>query len=138
MEGSQRDTDIPEPTLEEQVEFLRRELQTLHSENRRRAEELMGILTILCLPMSNKRRMEIGFSVVKNLSNEKLGPLLERYIKEAMRSEMGFDEIFEPMIKTVGFERLWKLIDKRKIQELFGELTLGRWIEMGKSHPCEG
>ncbi len=125
------------PPLQEQIDLLKQELEILHRTNRRRDENLLGVVTILCLPMSEKRKLEIGFALIKDLENQLLIPIIDRYLKECKKSEVSFDDIFDPMVRAIGFEKLWSVIDKAKIRDLFGEWALTRWIDMAKSHPCE-
>ncbi|WP_337862315.1 hypothetical protein [Nitrososphaera sp.] len=123
--------------MEEKVEALQRDVELLQREVQRRNQELMGALTILCLPMSTNRKLEVGFSVLRRLPDDVLKLIIDRYTKEGIRSDMTFDQIMEPMIKSLGFERLWSIIGKEKIREEFGEWALARWTEMSKDHGCE-
>lgn len=125
------------PSVEEELEMLRREMELLRKEVERRNQQLMGVLTILCLPMTTNRKLEVGFSVIKELKDDILKLIIERYVKEGVRSDLNFDEIMNPMVTTLGIEKLWKLLDKEKIKENFGDWALARWIEIGKAHRCE-
>ncbi|MGB6673922.1 MAG: hypothetical protein WBE34_15940 [Candidatus Nitrosopolaris sp.] len=101
------DQEIPEPSPEEKIEVLKREVELLHRELQRRNNQMLGFPTVLYLPISTKRRLEIGFIIVKDLADETLKAIIGRCVKEASRSEMTFDDIIDPLVRTIGFERVW-------------------------------
>ncbi|MEW5841474.1 MAG: hypothetical protein AB1753_10775, partial [Thermoproteota archaeon] len=74
--------------MEEKVEALQRDVELLQREVQRRNQELMGALTILCLPMSTNRKLEVGFSVLRRLPDDVLKLIIDRYTKEGIRSDM--------------------------------------------------
>jgi hypothetical protein len=102
LAGEQNDSISPE----EQIDDLKREVELLHREVARRNQEMMGFITVLCLPMSTKRKLEVGFTIIKELPDPFLREILERYIKEGVKSEMNFDQIIEPMPIVTLFNRL--------------------------------
>jgi hypothetical protein len=133
-----KESDLnPVPTLEQRVERLEEDLKLMNRELQRRNQELMGVFTILCLPMSTSRKMEVGFSILIRLPEDVLKLITDRYLKEAARSDLTFDQIVEPMVKAWGFEKAWSVVTAEKIREQFGEWALGRWLEMSKTHGCE-
>ncbi len=42
------------------------------------------------------------------------------------------------MVRVLGFERLWKILERETIQEYYGEWALSKWEEMAKAHSCNG
>ncbi len=130
--------EIPEESAEEKIETLKHEIELIHREVRRRNDEMLGYLTVLCLPMSTKRRLEIGFNLIKSLADETLKSIIGRYVSEASKSELTFDDIIDPLVRVIGFERAWKILPLKMIRETFGEWALARWLEMAKTHACEG
>jgi hypothetical protein len=90
------------------------------------------------LSISTKRRLEIGFNLIKSLADETLKSIIGRYVSEASKSELTFDDIIDPLVRVIGFERAWKILARKMIRETFGEWALARWLEMAKTHACEG
>ena len=129
-----KDTEVP---IDERVSDLERELKNTQKQIMRLSEELMGTITILCLPLSNSRKLELGFKQVQQLPRDILKVIIRRYIKESKHSDLSFDAMITPVVSVLGFERAWKVLTRETINEVYGEWALGKWDEMAKSHPCE-
>ena len=123
--------------IENKVQYLEQELKTLRKQMTRMTEEFMGTIAILCLPLSNSKRLEIGFKQIRDLPNVPLKVIMKRYVIESKLSNMSFDEMINPIINVLGFERAWKVVDDETIRDNYGEWDLNRWKEMAKTHSCE-
>ena len=130
-------TDSNDATLEERVSDLEKELKTTQKQIIRLTEELMGTITILALPLSNVRKLELGFTSIRDLPNKPLKIIIHRFVIESKNSDLNFDEMITPIVSVLGFERAWKLLSREIIKETYGDWALGKWEEMAKSHPCE-
>jgi hypothetical protein len=98
----------------------------------------MGAITILCLPISTSRKLEIGFKMIEKLPDDTLKMIIKRYVEEGKKSDVSFDNMIDPMVRILGFERLWKILDAETIRLHYGEWALAKWQDMAKSHHCEG
>jgi len=128
------DSKVP---IDERVSDLERELLNTQKQIVKLSEELMGTITILCLPLSNSRKLELGFKQIEQLPNNILRIIIVRYIKESKHSDLSFDTMITPVVSILGFERAWKVLTRETINEVYGEWALGKWDEIAKSHPCE-
>ena len=97
----------------------------------------MGTITILCLPLQKGRRLELGFKQISKIPNSILTVILERYVIESKNSDLNFDEMINPVVSVLGFERAWKILTKTTIRKNYGDFAIMRWEEMAKSHSCE-
>jgi len=129
--------DEKEIPMEERVSDLERELKNTRQQIQELTQELMGTVTILCLPLSDGRRLELGFKQIERLPNNILKMIIQRYVKESKLSDLSFDTMITPLVSVLGFERAWKVLSREIIKEIYGEWALGKWDEMAKSHPCE-
>jgi hypothetical protein len=86
-----------------------------------------------------KRKLEVGFKLLVNsrLDDTVLKDIIGRYLSECAKNDLSFDSSIEPMIESMGFERLWKIMDKERLKEHFGEWSLYRWTELARGHKCE-
>ena len=130
--------DTDEKTLDERVTDLEHGMKSAQKQLERLTESLMGGITILCLPLPTNTRLEIGFNLIKGLPDDILKLIIKRYIIEGKKSELRFDDLLNPMIRILSFERLWKLLDHETLRTTYGEWELNKWNEMEKNHPCEG
>jgi hypothetical protein len=127
-----------EESLESRVNNLEGTLKALHYSISRRNNELLGTLLVLSLPMSDKRRLETAIAVLKSIELDDLilKDVLFRYLGEGIRSNLGFADLIEPLIDGLGFEKLWKLINKEDIKKLFGEVATTKWTDFERHFPC--
>lgn len=130
----ENDKEIP---LDERVTDLERDLKNSQKQIEKLTQELMGTITILCLPLSEGRRLELGFKQISELPNNILGIIIDRYVKESKHSDLSFDSMVTPLVSVLGFERAWKVLTREKIKDEYGDWALSKWDEMAKSHPCE-
>ena len=131
-------SDSNEVPIEERVSYLEKELINSRKQIEELYEELMGTITILCLPLNKGRRLELGFKQIKKLPNNALQMIIKRYVIESKKMDLSFDEMINPVVSVLGFERSWKLLSSESIMEIYGEWAVGKWEEMAKAHPCEG
>ena len=123
--------------IDERVSDLEKDLKNTQKQIIKLSEELMGTITILCLPLTDSRKLELGFKQVEQLPNKILNVIIRRYIMESKHSDLSFDTMITPVVSVLGFERAWKVITREIINDVYGEWALGKWDEMAKSHPCE-
>jgi hypothetical protein len=121
----------------ERLDDLERNFKNIQKQIERLTQELMGTITILCLPLSNGRRLEFGFKQIEQLPNHILQIIIQRYVTESKHSDLSFDEMITPIVSVFGFERSWKVLPRETIKDIYGEWALAKWDEMAKSHPCE-
>lgn len=126
--------DVPLP---ERVSYLEDELKSTKKQLLNLTEELMGTITILCLPLPRGRRLELGFKQISKIPDNILKLIVERYVIEAKNSDLSFDDMISPVVSVLGFERSWKILTISTIRKNFGEWAVGKWEEMAKNHPCE-
>lgn len=126
-----------ELTTDERLQILEDGFESARKQIERLVEQLMGMITILCLPMSANKKLEFGFKTIESLPNHILKIIIRRYIEESKKIDMKFDDMIDPMFLVFGFERLWKVIDRETIREVYGEWALNKWDVMGKNHKCE-
>jgi len=126
--------DIP---IEERVSYLEKELTSSRKQIEKLYEELLGTITILCLPINKTRRLELGFKQVEKLPNNPLKMIIQRYVIEGKKIDLSFDEIVNPIVSVLGFDRAWKLLSSETIRENYGEWAQSKWEEMGRNHTCE-
>ena len=126
------------PPDSERMAYLEEELKALRKEVKSLTEHLLGSITILCLPLSRSRRLELGFKQVEHLPNSILTMIAERYISESRTSDLNFDDMLSPLVAVFGFERAWKIISIDHLRDTYGIYAVLRWEEMAKSQPCEG
>ncbi|PJC49821.1 MAG: hypothetical protein CO032_08080, partial [Nitrosopumilales archaeon CG_4_9_14_0_2_um_filter_34_16] len=124
-----KDSEAP---IDERVNDLERELKNTQKQITKLSEELMGTITILCLPLTHSRKLELGFKQVEQLPNNILKVIIRRYIMESKHSDLSFDTMITPVVSVLGFERAWKVITRTTINEVYGEWSLGKWDEMAK------
>ena len=129
-----KDSETP---IDERVSDLERDLETTQKQITKLTQELMGTITILCLPLTNSRKLELGFRQVEQLPNNILKVIVRRYVNESKHSDLSFDLMVTPLVSVLGFERAWKILTRETIKEVYGEWSLGKWDEMAKNHPCE-
>jgi hypothetical protein len=127
----------PEVPLEERVAYLERELTTSQKQITNLSQELLGTITILCLPLSQSKRLEIGFKLLRELPPKILEVIVKRYVQESKSADLNFDGMISPIVNMLGFERAWKILSRETIKDSYGDWALGRWDEMAKSHECE-
>jgi hypothetical protein len=127
------------PSIEERISDLERNFEALFKSINRRNQELVGQLLTLSLPMSNKRRLETTALILKtiNLDDAILKSIFLRYFNEGIKSDLKFEDLIEPLINTLGFEKLWKIIDKEIIRERFGIVAESKWLAFEKQYPCK-
>lgn len=130
-------SNTDETPLDTRVEDLETDLRNTKKQVEMLTEQLMGTLTILCLPMPTGKKLEFGFKMLEKLPNHILKVIVKRYVSESKFIDLKFDEMVDPMYRTFGFERLWKILDGETIREVYGEWSLARWQEMAKTHQCE-
>ena len=126
-----------EMTIEERIKILEDGFENARKQTERLVEQLMGMITILCLPMSPTKKLEFGFKTIEKLPNQILKIIIRRYVEESKKIDIKFDDMIDPMFLTFGFERLWKILNRETIREFYGEWALSKWETMGKSHKCE-
>lgn len=126
-----------EAPIKERVNDLERDLQNTQKQITRLTQELMGTVTILCLPLTDSRKIELGFKQVEQLPNNVLKVIVKKYVEESKHSDLSFDAMVTPVVGVLGFERAWKVLTRDTIKEVYGDWSLGKWDEMAKSHPCE-
>ena len=131
---SDQNDDTP---IENKVEYIEQELKLMRREMIKLTEEFMGTITILCLPLTDSRRLELGFKQISELPNAPLKVIVRRYVMESKMSDLKFDDMVDPMVRMLGFERLWKILDAETIKNNYGDWALSKWQEMAKNHPCE-
>ena len=124
--------------IENKIQYLEDELKTMKKEMIRMIEDFMGTIAILCLPLSVQKRLEIGFKQIQQLPNTPLKVIMKRYVIESKASNLSFDDMINPIVSVLGFERAWKILDGETIKDNYGDWDLNRWKEMAKSNPCEG
>lgn len=127
-----------ELTIEERLKILEDGFEGARKQTERLVEQLMGMITILCLPMSHNKKLEFGFKTIEKLPNSILKIIVRRYVEESKKIDIKFDDMIDPMFLVFGFERLWKVLDRETVREFYGEWALNKWDIMGKSHKCEG
>ena len=123
--------------MNEAIEYLEKELTSSRKQIEKLYEELLGTITILCLPLNKTRRLELGLKQVEKLPNNPLKMIIQRYVIESKKIDLSFDEIINPIVSVLGFERAWKLLPSEIIKENYGEWAEAKWEEMGKNHSCE-
>lgn len=128
------DDDAP---MGDRVSYLERELKTAQQQITALTENLLGTITILCLPLSVGKRLEIGFKQIKDLPDDILTIIVKRYVQEAKYSDVSFDEMISPLVAILGFERAWKILSRETVKDNYGEWALNKWEEMARNHPCE-
>lgn len=126
-----------EAPIEDRIEKVEEELKNVNKQMERLVEQLMGTITILCLPMPTSRKLELGFKMIEKIPDSILQVIVRRYIEEGKKSDVKFDDMIDPMVRIFGIERSWKLIDRETIKENYGELALNKWDELGRTHKCE-
>lgn len=131
---SEKDDKVP---ISEKVKFLEEELKSTKKQLLNLTEELMGTITILCLPLPRGRRLELGFKQIGKIPNDILKVILERYVLESKNSDLSFDEMINPMVSVLGFERTWKILSIPTIRKNYGEYAVAKWEELAKNHACE-
>lgn len=130
-------TEKDEEQINERLSDLERDLKSMQKQIERLTQEFMGTITILCLPLADGRRIELGFKQIQQLPNKILSVIIRTYISEGKHNDLSFDFLIAPMVNILGFERAWKILSRETIKEFYGEWALSKWDEMAKSHPCE-
>ena len=125
------------PPIEERIDTLEQELKTAKKQIERLTEELIGTIAINCLPLPQSKKLAIGFKMLKILPQAPLIIIIKRYVAESRMSNLSFDEMINPIVNELGFERAWKVLSHETIKDVYGDWDLNRWKEMAKSHPCE-
>jgi len=130
-------SDPKDTPIEERVSYLEKELTSSRKQIEKLYEELLGTITILCLPLNKTRRLELGLKQVEKLPNNPLKMIIQRYVIESKKIDLSFDEIINPIVSVLGFDRAWKLLPSETIREIYGEWASAKWEEMGRNHTCE-
>ena len=127
-------TDVP---IEERVAYLERELTTAQKQISNLTQELLGTITILCLPLSQSKKLEVGFKLISELPPKILEVIVKKYVQESKNVDISFDTMISPIVNILGFERAWKVLSRETVKDSYGEWALSKWDEMAKSHKCE-
>lgn len=120
------------------IACLEAELGAVKDQIRSLAEQVPGIIAILCLPLPRASRLEITFRQMEDLPNDALGAIVKRYISESRMSGLGLDDMLIPVVNVLGSERARDIIDANHLRETYGDCAALRWEGMGGSHSRKG